>query len=149
MVKLTTTEAEELIKQLKRCLENEIRFPGKGEKEEVEAIDKDVLIRQNKYKISIYRGKIRKNKYNICGRLSLKGISLLELHITPNGVHRNPDGKRILGNHWHLYTEEHDRNFAFPAKELSDDDFVENTLVFLKRFNVVDLPRISFQPELV
>lgn len=27
MVKLTTVEAEELIKQLKCCLENEIRFP--------------------------------------------------------------------------------------------------------------------------
>jgi hypothetical protein len=54
-----------------------------------------------------------------------------------------------VGSHWHIYTEEYGRQFAFPAESVQSDKFVENTILFLKKFNVVECPTVSFQLELV
>ena len=74
---------------------------------------------------------------------------LLELHISPSQVHINPDGTKITGSHWHIYTEEYGRAQAFPASEINEDTFVENTLKFLKQFNVIETPSIHAQLELI
>lgn len=82
-------------------------------------------------------------------RIKKDGILLLELHINPGKVHPNPDGTKIIGSHWHIYTEEYGRQFAFPAENVQSDKFVENTILFLKRFNVIECPTINFQLEFV
>ena len=72
---------------------------------------------------------------------------LLELHISPSNVHYNPNGEKICGSHWHIYTEEYGRNYAFPAEDVQEDAFVDNTIAFLTKFNVVEQPNINYQLE--
>lgn len=66
-----------------------------------------------------------------------------------SNVHPNPDGIKIRGNHWHIYTEEYGRAYAFPADDIEAPDFVENTISFLERFNVIEQPEITYQLELL
>lgn len=74
---------------------------------------------------------------------------LLELHINPGKVHINPDGEKIIGSHWHIYTEEFGRKQAFPAEDLQSDLFVKNTLLFMEKFNIIEKPTVNFQLELL
>lgn len=64
-------------------------------------------------------------------------------------MHANPDGKKITGSHWHIYSEEYGRTVAFPAENIISENFIENTIMFLDKFNVIEKPNISFQPELI
>ena len=78
-----------------------------------------------------------------------KGILLLELHINPSNVHVNPDGTKIKGSHWHIYTERYGRTFAIKAEDIEDSKFVENTISFLNKFNVIKKPNILYQEEII
>lgn len=69
---------------------------------------------------------------------------LLELHISPGKVHPNPDGKKIIGSHWHIYSEEYGRRKAFPAEDINSENFVDNTIRFLEEFNVIENPLLIF-----
>lgn len=144
--KLTQVEAENLINMLKHSLITELRFPTSGETNEFDVVGD---IKKNVFSINIFRGKKNALKYNICARIKRNGIMLLELHINPSNVHYNPDGKRITGCHWHIYTEEYGRAIAFPAEDIESDKFVDNTIEFLIKFNVVDRPNIIYQMELI
>lgn len=97
----------------------------------------------------IYRGRINSTKYEIGARIKKDGIMLLELHINPGKVHINPDGEKIIGSHWHIYTEEFGRKQAFPAEDLQSDLFVKNTLLFMEKFNIIEKPTVNFQLELL
>jgi len=57
----------------------------------------------------------------------------------------NPDGQVIKGPHWHIYTEEYGRSYAYPAINITDSDFVENTLLFLEEFHVIEKPKMTEQ----
>lgn len=74
---------------------------------------------------------------------------LSELHINPGSSHSNPDNTLIIGSHWHIYREGYDRKSAFPATDINDDDFVENTLLFFEKFIIISKPRINYQLELL
>ena len=63
---------------------------------------------------------------------------LLELHVNPTAVHCNPDGEKIISSHWHSYSEKYGRAYAFPADDINANGFIENTLKFLVKFNVVE-----------
>ena len=144
--KLTQEEADILLKMLKKTLVDEINFPPKGQQIEFNLTGdtkKDI------FTTKIYRGKINRDKYEIGARITKNNILLLELHVSPSKVHPNPDGTKITGSHWHIYSEEYGRRFAFPAEDLKSDDFVANTLLFFEKFNVVDRPSINFQLELL
>lgn len=144
--KLTQEEADELLNMLKYSLTNEITFPEKGNSIEFDAkgsTAKDV------FTIRIYRGRINNNKYEIGARIKKNGILLLELHINPGKPHQNPDGEKLVGSHWHIYTEEYYRSLAFPAEDIQSDHFVENTILFLERFNMIEKPNINYQLELI
>ena len=144
-LKLTQREAERLINMVKYSLVEAIKFPNRGESEEFNvcgSTDKDI------FTIKIYKGKINRKKYSMNARISKNGTPLLELHIGRNAVHQNPDGQKVIGNHWRVYTEEHGRRFAFPADSIDDDQFVENTISFLNRFHVIKQPDINCQLEL-
>lgn len=144
--KLTQDEAQRLLDMLKRSLTDLIHFPTRGDREEFDVIGDT---KNDVFSINIYRSKIHPSKYNIGARIKRNGIMLLELHINSRGVHCNPDGEKIIGNHWHIYKEGFGRAFAFPADDLEDDRFVENTISFLEKFNVVECPHIVYQLEML
>lgn len=145
-VKITQAEADRLLKMLKRSLISETSFPAKGESTEFHVAGDS---KQDIFAINIFRGKLNRLKYNIGARIVKNGILLLELHMNPSNVHRNPDGEKITGSHWHVYSEEYGRLWAFPAENMDSEEFVENTMLFLKKFNVIEIPAISFQMEYI
>ena len=103
-IKITQAEAERLLSMAKRSLVAKVEFPLPEKDEEFDLIGdtkKDI------FAVNIFRGKINAFKYNIGARIKKNGILLLELHINPSNVHINPDGKKITGNHWHIYSEEY------------------------------------------
>lgn len=144
--KLTQEEAERLINMLKNSLVSEIAFPEKGTAIEFYAIGST---KQDHFTTRIYRGRINSTKYEIGARIKKDGIMLLELYINPGKVHINPDGEKIIGSHWHIYTEEFGRKQAFPAEDLQSDLFVKNTLLFMEKFNIIEKPTVNFQLELL
>ncbi len=145
-IKISQEEANRLLHMLKHSLVSEIKFPSKGNSTEFNVVgDK----KQDIFAIHIFRGKINRLKYNIGARIIKNGILLLELHINPSNIHTNPDGEKIVGSHWHIYSEEYGRLWAFPTEDFNSEQFVENTSAFLDKFNVIEKPVIHFQPELL
>ena len=67
------------------------------------------------------------------------------MHLNPSNVHINPNGEKITGNHWHIYKKGFGKQFAYPATDIVDDDFVKNTIIFLQKFNVVKKTNIILQ----
>lgn len=144
--KLTQQEAEDLINMLKKTLIEEITFPSKGNSIEFDVIGNT---KRDLFTTRIYRGKINSLKYEISARIKKDGIMLMELHINPGKPHLNPDGEKIVGSHWHIYSEKYGRRQAFLADDIFSDYFVENTIMFMDKFNVIEKPSIHYQLELV
>lgn len=141
---LTQTEAEELLKLAKLSLISILDFPEAGQSKEFDVIgDTSDTV----FTVLIYRGKIKLTKYNIGARIKKNSIVLLELHINPSNVHYNPDGSKIVGSHWHIYTEKYGRQLAFPAENVKDENYIINTLAFLDRFNVIKKPEIQYSMD--
>ena len=69
------------------------------------------------------------------------------MHIGPGNRHTNPDGTIIEGSHWHIYSDQYGRTQAFPADDIESDRFVDNTIAFLEKFNVIEKPEVYFQLE--
>lgn len=80
--------------------------------------------------------------------LRIKNIPLLELHVGVNNNHTNPDGERVSGTHWHIYSEKYGRAQAYAAPDIAEENFVENTILFLDRFHVINKPEVGLQQEL-
>lgn len=143
---LTQNEIEKLLNMLKFSLESEIMFPTtQGKKTKFEVVGEE---KQYKFSIIIFRGRIHKIKYNIVAQIYNGNILLMELHIGSDLVHTNPNGDRIEGNHWHIFSEKYGRAYAFPAENIDSEKFIENTILFLDKFNVVKKPKIFYQEEL-
>ena len=143
---LTEREAERLLEMLKTSLVDEIMFPNEG------GVSKEFdVIGETKsdiFSIKIFRGKINPFKYNFGARIKKNGIMLLELHVNPSNVHSTPDGSKIVGSHWHRYTEQYGRSFAFPAEDVMSENFIDNTMKFLIKFNVLKTPKIFYQERI-
>lgn len=144
--KLTQGDAQRILQMIKHSLINEINFPLRGSTQEFNVIGDT---KADIFTINIYRAKIRPFKYSMGARIKKQGIMLLELHINPTTTHRNPDGEKIIGSHWHIYKEGFGITFAFPAEDIQEDKFVDNTIAFLEKFNVVECPKILHQLEIV
>lgn len=144
--KLTQAEAKTLIEMVKRSLIAEINFPTRGNHVEFDVVGDT---KQDTFAINIYRAKIQPRKYNLSARIKKMGILLIELHINPTTVHQNPDGEKIRGSHWHIYNEEYGRAVAFPADDIAAEKFVDNTIDFLIKFNVIERPNVLYQEELI
>lgn len=144
--RLTQEEADKLLNMLKTALIEEINFPSKGASFEFD-IQGDS--KKDIFTAKIYRGKINRFKYELGARIKKDGIMLLELHINPGNIHTNPDGQKLIGSHWHIYSEKYGRAYAFPAENIQSDDFVKNTKLFLENFHLVEIPHINFQMELL
>ena len=139
---LSDSEARRLLEMIKVSLKSAIEFPpmGKDTKFEVRGDTfKDV------FTINIYRSKYNQLKYNYGALIKKNGIMILKLHISPSKVHQNPDGAKIIGSHWHIYTEEHFCREAYPAPDINADDFIENSIMFFNKFNIIEKPKIIYQ----
>ena len=145
-MKLTQEEAEHLLNMAKKSLVEGITFPEKGHDIEFDVVGSE---KKDLFATKIYRGKINPVKYEIGARIKKDGILLLELHVNPSTIHVNPDGKKIVGSHWHVYSEEYGRRQAFPADDIHSEHFVENTILFMEKFNIIEKPSINYQLELV
>ena len=145
MEPLTTEEAKRRGGLTKQALIDILFSPDPGGNAEFNV---NAIETKDSFSIRIYRGKINKNKYNYGARILRNGIILLELHINPGNIHINPDGQKIIGSHWHYYTQEDGLKNAFPAAELSSKDFVENTMLFLEKFHIVNTPTINHQTDI-
>lgn len=143
---LKQDEIEYLLAMLKRTLVDSVKFPTKGKTEQFEVKS---TINNESFSIRIYRGNVNRAKYNLSAIIERNSIPLLELHIGAGNRHINPDGAIIEGSHWHIYSEEYGRTQAFSAEDINSDEFVDNTIAFLEKFNVIDKPEISVQLELV
>ena len=144
--KLTQDEAKRLIDMLKRALVSTVVFPSQGQGDEFDVVGDT---KKDAFCISIYRGRIQPLKYNLGARIKKNGTMLLELHVGQSLVHTNPDGEKINGTHWHVYTEGYGRSYAFPADSILSDQFVDNTIKFLEEFHVVEKPTVLYQVELI
>ena len=144
--KLTQEEAETLLNMLKNTLTNQINFPSRGDSIEFDVVGDE---KKDIFTAKIYRCKINQKKYELGAIIKKDGIMLLELHINPGKVHLNPTGEKIVGSHWHIYSEKYGRRMAFSADDIVSENFVENTINFLGKFNVIEKPTINFQLELV
>lgn len=142
---LTEKEAEDLIRMVKTTLVEHINFPGRNQKIEFNIQGTNT---RDIFSISIFRSKIDFEKYNYSIRIAKNGVVLLSLDINRTGKHRNPDGNIIKGSHWHIYTEEYGRQYAVPAEDIDSSDFVENTLLFFHKINLIKPPIVIYQSEL-
>lgn len=142
--KLTQEEADKMISMLKKTLKHGFEFPNQGKSIEFDVVGNT---KKDLFTTKIYRGKINPYKYDIGARITKNGIPLLELHINPSNVHINPDGTKVTGSHWHIYDEKYGRKFAFEAGDIKGNEFIENTILFLNKFNVVEKPFIYSQYE--
>lgn len=146
-IHLTQEDAESLISCLKRTLVDTINAPEKGKNLsfDVESVSMNP---PESFVVSIFRGRINRSKISYNARIKLRNTVLLELHLNPTNKHMNPDGTIVSGSHWHIYREGYGIMFAFPADDIQTRDFVENTIVFLKRFNIINNPNINEQLEI-
>lgn len=144
--KLTNAEATRLIEMVKQALVEAIDIPARGDSKTFDVAGES---KTDLFTISIFRGAISRTKCNFGARIKKNNIMLLELHVSPTRVHVNPNGEKIEGSHWHIYTEEYGRSQAFLVGDINEDSFVENTLNFLERFNVVNPPEVNMQLEIV
>lgn len=141
---LSETEAKRLLEMIKKSYEDFVDFPSPGKKFEFDAegdSKKDI------FSVNIYRSKINIEKYTYGIRVKKNGVFLLGLDVGKTLKHRNPlpDGKLIVGSHWHIYTEKYQRQFALPAENIETDNFVENTLLFFKKIHLIPIPEVSYQ----
>lgn len=142
--KIKQDEIERLLEALKKTLVDSISFPEKGKSEEFEV---KAVSTNEVFTIRIYRGKVNREKYNLGAIIQKHGLPILELHIGPGNRHTNPDGTIIEGSHWHIYSEQYGRTQAFPADDIESDRFVDNTIAFFEKFNVIEKPEGYFQLE--
>ena len=142
--KIKQDEIERLLEALKKTLVDSISFPEKGKSEEFEV---KAVSTNEVFTIRIYRGKVNREKYNLGAIIQKHGLPILELHIGPGNRHTNPDGTIIEGSHWHIYSDQYGRTQAFPADDIESDRFVDNTIAFLEKFNVIEKPEVYFQLE--
>lgn len=146
-VRLTQAEAEQLIDAIKKAVISALAAPEKGKKVDFDA--KTIYETPSEmFVITIFRGKINRDKLSYTARIKIKNTILLELHINPSGKHSNPDGTLIEGSHWHVYKEGYDNHCAYVAEDVYSNDFVTNTLLFFEKFNIIDRPVITDQLEL-
>lgn len=135
---LTQSEADKLLKTLKRSFKKFISIPKKGTNMNFNV---ESNIPKEKFTINLFQGNIA-NKQNISARITKNNIMLLELHINATNKHFNPKelgGELILGSHWHIYKEGFDTKFAYPATDILSDDFIDNSLLFFKKFNIIGI----------
>lgn len=133
---LSQEDAEQLITEMKNTIEHEFVMPAPGEQNsEFHVLGKNS---RTEYAIALFRGKRDPNKHSISARINKTGTQLMRLCVQ-GAPHTNPDGTRITGAHLHIYREGYDTRYAKPVN-IQSPDFVADTILLLKEFNVISMP---------
>lgn len=149
---LSQEQANEFIAMLKNLTSKHeslrgqgLRLPaGKGKI----FLDVEGDTRDDQFVISLDRKGISAESFTYQGRTVDHNIVLIRVDLTPTGRHLNPNGDLILGPHIHIYCEGYGDKCAIPYQP-DDDDFVSVCLDFFRRFNLVNIPRVSYQTGLL
>lgn len=139
---LSQQEADRLIKVVKNTVEKFFLMPAAGEQNNEFHVESDG---GERFTIAVYQGTRNASRHQMSARISRGGTPLLRLCVN-SSPHTNPDGTRVGGTHWHIYTEGFDDWVAFPA-DLESDGFVDDTIALLDKFNVIEKP--VFQESLI
>jgi len=140
--KLTQKEADMLISMLKASIEKNIEIPSsKANRTEFEVVEK--TSNRERFIINIARKGINSQAMTYQARHPRTGEILLRLDINPSTFHRNPDGKKVEGNHLHIFTEGFGEKYAFPF-DVKDKNFYELCMEFFKKFNLVVKPNVRY-----
>lgn len=143
---LSTEEAKELLELIKESATRYLYFPDPGQKIVFNA---KAIHTKDEFAIQIFRGRIKQGKYSFQTIVKRNNAPLLALDVDDASVHLNPDGQKILGSHWHIYTEEYNRAFAFPAENIDSANFVENSLLYFKKINLIHPPQVREQKYMI
>ena len=137
--KLTQQEADILISMLKHSIEHEITFPcGKDRLEfDVRGERKNDI-----FVVNISRKGIDASKATYQGRVRASGAILMRLDVNPTSAHINPDGRKILGTHLHIYDEKHEMAFAIPF-DIENKNLFQLCYTFFERFNIIEPPSMA------
>jgi hypothetical protein len=139
MQQLTQREADRLIAMLKRKLDDTIyEFPRTKGKIIFEVVGDGYV---DEFIINISRKGSLHNGCSYQGRLKKDNITLFRIDINPSRDHVNPDGKAVIGSHYHIYNEKTKTSVAIPFNE-DTANLYELCFVFLGRFNVIEPPMI-------
>ena len=139
---LTQIEADALMR-MEKCRVNEStwHYPHQGQKISVPLSSLD---QTENFLLDVSRGRIdlAKNTYQNRAR---QIVVLLRLDISGT-PHRNPDGKKILSPHLHIYKEGFYDKWAFPVPNDKFEDLNDVNQIlrdFIKYCNVVKPPIIQ------
>lgn len=145
-LKLTTAEAKALIEMVKRTIENEnLNFPEGQGKLEFEVKGER---RTDEFIVNIDRKGPDAQKCTYQGRIKSSNVILMRLDMNPTAVHTNPSGEKINGTHLHIYTEEYEMRNAVPF-DVKDKDLFATCFTFFEQFNIIEQPKIIYQPNLL
>lgn len=130
----------ELLNDLKKLLEEEIKFPSIGLS--IELLAESIAIERQKYIIVVRRSKRNIKKCTFHAMTSETKVGLLRLDVGETLIHKNMDGKLVKGTHLHIYKKGIE---LADAIEINDNqrDLVDYCLYFLKEFKVEDIESIK------
>lgn len=133
---LAQADAERLIGEMKNAIDHEFTMPAPGEQNhEFQVIGP---ASGTIYVIAPFRGQRNPRKHSISARIGVTGVQLMRLCVN-GSPHTNPDGTIVPGTHLHVYREGHDARTAY-ALPIDSPDFVSDTILLLKQFNVITMP---------
>jgi hypothetical protein len=131
---LTQKQADELIRLLKKTLEEIVRLPRAGERHKTFAVVAEN--RTEQFRIHPYQGVLDPAKHQITALLSTPRVRLMRLCVNGH-PHRNPDRQVIGGTHLHVYREGYADHYAIPIT-VDDPDFAADTMTLLEKFHVTN-----------
>lgn len=121
MAKELSNDDFALLMKVKKCIEGVFIPPVAGEKRSYELSSSS---KKDKFILDLNRGgRIelgRKKKFQ--NRYYEEVLVRLEIDSLP---HINPDGKKLSGNHIHVYSEEYGDKYAYELDEFGGADFSE------------------------
>ena len=141
-IKLTQSEADDLLKMEKYCVDRtNYKFPYAGKKLMIPLQSRNG---GEKFSLDIYRGRIVLNKVTYQNRArQVVVLARIDLNGSP---HLNPDGKEIPCPHLHIYKEGYGDKWAIPipTDDFSNPNDLWQTLEdFMRYCNIVELPKID------
>lgn len=91
--------------------------------------------------LNVYRGKIEDTKYSIHLRFKEYHHHLVRIDINPSNIHINTNGKKIIGSHIHIYSNQSESkdSIAIPIEESNFplvDDLLDAFYKFLDYTNI-------------
>lgn len=149
--KVITQEEFKILHQMKKYLEvdtNGIEWPKKGKNLVVPCFSTD---NKEEFDITINRGRIEIRKINYQELYNADKTILFRID-NMGPPHMNPDGIIIECPHIHIHKEGYGTKWAYPLSDVMEvecENPTELFKAFLEYINIVDIPDIKFQLELV